>query len=177
MDQTSDLCRVIYFSVWVDHRLQFLRLFLSWRLKNKLRLSVEVNCAEQKQIKIYINRTYILLSRINTNIFLITNTHCDLKVSKLSSSNRLKFSQLFLRATKKHKWVGTVKSKCKALRHFKVDPVLKIDGTFHKEAESMCTIMGPGVSHEKMSTFISLTCINWILHLPCVHGIFRYTYF
>ena len=43
-----------------------------------------------------------------------------------------------------------------------------MDGTFHKEAESMCTIKGLGVSHEKMSTFISLTCKNWILHLPCV---------
>ena len=30
-----------------------------------------------------------------------------------------------------------LQSKSKALRHFKVDPVLKIDETFHKQAESM----------------------------------------
>ena len=32
-----------------------------------------------------------------------------------------------------------VKSKPNALRHCKVDPVLKIDETVHKQAESMCT--------------------------------------
>ena len=32
-----------------------------------------------------------------------------------------------------------VKSKPKALQHFKVDPVLKIYETFYKQAESMCT--------------------------------------
>ena len=31
------------------------------------------------------------------------------------------------RATEKHKWVRAVKSKLRALRHFKVSPVLKID--------------------------------------------------
>ena len=34
--------------------------------------------------------------------------------------------------------VRVVKSKPKALRHFKVDPFLKIDETFHKQAETMC---------------------------------------
>ena len=34
------------------------------------------------------------------------------------------------------KRVRAVKSKPKALRHFKVDPVLKIDETFCKQAES-----------------------------------------
>ena len=33
-----------------------------------------------------------------------------------------------------------VKSKSKALRHFKVDPVLKIDETVHKQTESMCAL-------------------------------------
>ena len=37
-----------------------------------------------------------------------------------------------LRASKKHKRVRAVKSKPKALRHFKVDPVFKIDATSHK---------------------------------------------
>ena len=40
------------------------------------------------------------------------------------------------RATEKHKWVRAVKSKPKVLRHFKVDPVLKIDETVYKQAES-----------------------------------------
>ena len=31
------------------------------------------------------------------------------------------------RAIEKHKWVRAVQSKPKALRHFRVDPVLKID--------------------------------------------------
>ena len=44
-----------------------------------------------------------------------------------------------LRATEKHKKVRAVKSKPKAVRHFKVDPVLKIDETFMKQVESMCT--------------------------------------
>ena len=35
-----------------------------------------------------------------------------------------------LRATEKHKKVRAVKSKPKAVRHFKVDRVLKIDDTF-----------------------------------------------
>lgn len=33
--------------------------------------------------------------------------------------------------TKKHKWVRAVKSKPNTLQHFKVEPVLKIDGAFH----------------------------------------------
>ena len=40
-------------------------------------------------------------------------------------------------ATEKHKWVRAVKSKSKALRHFKVDPVLKIKETVYKHPESM----------------------------------------
>ena len=43
-----------------------------------------------------------------------------------------------LRPTENRKWVRAVKSKPKALTHFKVDPVLKIDETFYKQAESMC---------------------------------------
>ena len=42
------------------------------------------------------------------------------------------------RATEKFKWIRAVKSKPKALRHFNVDPVLKIDETFYKQPESMC---------------------------------------
>ena len=42
-----------------------------------------------------------------------------------------------LRATEKHKWVRAVKSKPKALGHYKIDPVIKIDDTFFKQAESM----------------------------------------
>ena len=42
------------------------------------------------------------------------------------------------RATEKHKWVRAVKSKPKTLRHFKVNPVLKIYETVYKQAESMC---------------------------------------
>ena len=42
-----------------------------------------------------------------------------------------------LRSTGKHKCVRARKSKPKALRHFKVDPVLKIDETVYKQAESM----------------------------------------
>ena len=44
------------------------------------------------------------------------------------------------RATEKYKRVKMVKSKPKALQHFKVDPVLKIDETFYKQAESMCAL-------------------------------------
>ena len=36
--------------------------------------------------------------------------------------------------------VQAVKSKPKALRHIKVDPVLKIDETAYKQAKSMCAI-------------------------------------
>ena len=41
------------------------------------------------------------------------------------------------RATEKHKGVRAVKSKPKALRHFKVISVLKIDETVYKQVESM----------------------------------------
>ena len=41
------------------------------------------------------------------------------------------------RTTEKYKRVRMVKSKPNALQHFKVDPVLKIDETFYKQAESM----------------------------------------
>ena len=37
------------------------------------------------------------------------------------------------RATEKHKRVRAVKSKLRALRHFKVNPVLKIDETINKQ--------------------------------------------
>ena len=40
-------------------------------------------------------------------------------------------------ATEKHKWVRAVKSKPKALRQFKVDPVLKLDETVYKHPESI----------------------------------------
>ena len=39
--------------------------------------------------------------------------------------------------TEKYKSVRMEKSKPKALQHFKVDPVLKFDETFYKQAESM----------------------------------------
>ena len=45
------------------------------------------------------------------------------------------------RATEKHMCVRAVKSKSKALRHFKVDPVLKIDQTVYKQAKFMCCII------------------------------------
>ena len=41
------------------------------------------------------------------------------------------------RTTEKYKRVRMVKSKYKVLQHFKVDPILKIDETFYKQAESM----------------------------------------
>ena len=37
-----------------------------------------------------------------------------------------------------HMWVRAVKCGTKALRNFKFDPVLKIDETVYKQAESMC---------------------------------------
>ena len=42
-----------------------------------------------------------------------------------------------LRDTEKHKCVRAVKSKPKALRHFKVDPLLKMDETVSKQSESI----------------------------------------
>ena len=42
-----------------------------------------------------------------------------------------------LRSTGKHKCVRAGKSKPKTLQNFKVDPVLKIDETVYKQAESM----------------------------------------
>ena len=39
-----------------------------------------------------------------------------------------------LRDTEKHKCVRAVKSKPKALRHFKVDPLLKMDETVSKQS-------------------------------------------
>ena len=42
------------------------------------------------------------------------------------------------RTTEKHKWVRAVELKPKALRHFRVDPVIKMDETFYKQAESLC---------------------------------------
>ena len=38
---------------------------------------------------------------------------------------------------KRHKWTRALKSKRKALQHFKADPVLKLDETVYKQAESM----------------------------------------
>ena len=43
-----------------------------------------------------------------------------------------------LRATEKDKWIRAVKSKPKALRQFKVDPVFKIDETVFRQTEYMC---------------------------------------
>ena len=44
-----------------------------------------------------------------------------------------------------------VKAKPKALRHFKVDPVLKICETVYKQAESMCTADTLNVTVEDIS--------------------------
>ena len=80
--------------------------------------------------------------------------HCDLKVSSSQAKFNENFANYFLktkvnnkcsivlkynilRPTENRKWVRAVKSKPKALTHFKVDPVLKIDETFYKQAESM----------------------------------------
>ena len=41
------------------------------------------------------------------------------------------------RATEKQKWGTAFKAKPKALPHFKVDPVIKIDDTFYKQSDSM----------------------------------------
>ena len=41
------------------------------------------------------------------------------------------------RATDKNKRVRALNSKLKALPHFKVDPILKIDETVYKQAKSM----------------------------------------
>ena len=48
------------------------------------------------------------------------------------------------RTTEKYKRVRLVKSKTKALQHFKVDTVLKIDETFYKQAEYMWNIYMTG---------------------------------
>ena len=50
------------------------------------------------------------------------------------------FKMFMKRATEKHKLVNAIKSKPKMLRHFKVDPVLKIDEFFYMQAESMGTV-------------------------------------
>ena len=47
------------------------------------------------------------------------------------------------RTTEKFKRVRMLKSKPKALQHFEVFPVLKIDETFYKQAESMCPPPSP----------------------------------
>ena len=64
------------------------------------------------------------------------------------------FHKYFLKSKTKNKLFIVLKCTCKglqksiselerynALRHFKVDPVLKINETFKKQAESMCTAM------------------------------------
>ena len=80
--------------------------------------------------------------------------HWDLQVSNSQAKFYENFANYFLKikATKKcftvlkctckglaekHEGVRAVKSKPKALRQFKVDPVLKIYETVYKEAESM----------------------------------------
>ena len=80
--------------------------------------------------------------------------HWDLKVASSQAKIDENFCNYFLktktnnicfivlkctckRLEEKHKRVRAVKSKPKALRYFKVDPVLKIDETFCKQAESM----------------------------------------
>jgi len=77
---------------------------------------------------------------------------CDLKFSRFQAKINENFANYFLntKANNKcfillkctckglqHKWVRAVKSKPKALRHFKVDPILKIDETIYKQAESI----------------------------------------
>ena len=52
------------------------------------------------------------------------------------------------RTTQKHKRVISVKSKPTVLVHLKVNPVLKIDVTFHKQADSM---WGGGKGAKKVS--------------------------
>ena len=42
------------------------------------------------------------------------------------------------RAPEKQKEIKAEKSKTKALRYFKVDPMLKIDETFYKQAKFIC---------------------------------------
>ena len=48
------------------------------------------------------------------------------------------------RASEKQEEIKAEKSKTKALQHFKVDPVLKIDETFYKQAEYMWNIYMTG---------------------------------
>lgn len=59
-------------------------------------------------------------------------SHCDLKVSR-SQAKILPITSI------KSKQVGVraVKSKSKTVRHFKVNPVSKLDETFYEQAESM----------------------------------------
>ena len=81
-------------------------------------------------------------------------THCDLKVSRSHAKIYENFANYFLKTKANNKcfivlkctykglqksMIRAVKSKPKALRHFKVDPVIKIDETVYKQAESMCT--------------------------------------
>ena len=47
---------------------------------------------------------------------------------------------LNINGNRKLEWARAVKSKPKALQHFKVDPVLEIDETVYKQAESLCTL-------------------------------------
>ena len=53
------------------------------------------------------------------------------------------------------KCVRAVKSKPKGLRHLKIDPVLKLDGTVYKQAESMMAYT-VNLKHVLITTFCSL---------------------
>ena len=65
------------------------------------------------------------------------------------------------RATEKHKWVRAVKSKPKALRHFKVNPVLKTDETVYKE-----------IIHFGVLSVYTIGFLN--LNIHCGHFCFYY---
>ena len=80
-------------------------------------------------------------------------SHCDLKVSRSQAKINENFANYFFKTKANNKCVivqnvhvkgyrkalvsWAVKSKLKALRHFKVDPVFKIDETVYKQTESM----------------------------------------
>ena len=56
------------------------------------------------------------------------------------------------------KWVRAIKSKSKELRHFKVDPVLKIIKTVYKQTESMCSPFNSKSFH--LCFEISISCFQ-----------------
>ena len=93
-------------------------------------------------------KVYGIMVKIDKFCLKKSLVHCDLKVLHSQAKFDENFANYFLKTKannkcfivlkipcKGHKWVRAVKSK--ALRHFKVDPVLKIDETVYKQAESM----------------------------------------